>query len=94
MQQEEPGGGGALAPLDLRKIAPIEAAAASDRLGWGHLLHVKGSYRITAPRLVLSHTCTSLTSPADRIDSPSTVPPDPPPAVEPLGQVRKYHRPF
>ena len=34
MQQEEPGGGGPLAPLDLRKIAPIEAAAASDRLGW------------------------------------------------------------
>ena len=55
MQQEEPGGGGPLAPLDFRKIAPIEAAAASDRLGWGHLLHVKGSYRITAPRLVLSH---------------------------------------
>ena len=34
MQQEEPGGGGPLAPLDFRKIAPIEAAAASDRLGW------------------------------------------------------------
>jgi len=34
MRQEEPGGGGPLAPLDLRKIAPIEAAAASDRLGW------------------------------------------------------------
>src|SRR5215472_8227107 len=34
MQQEEPGGGGPLAPLDLRKIAPIEAAAVSDRLGW------------------------------------------------------------
>ena len=34
MQQEEPGGGGPLAPLDLRKIAPIEAAAASNRLGW------------------------------------------------------------
>jgi AraC family transcriptional regulator len=34
MQHEEPGGGGPFAPLDLRKIAPIEAAAASDRLGW------------------------------------------------------------
>jgi AraC family transcriptional regulator len=34
MQQEEPGGGGPLAPFDLRKIAPIEEAAASDRLGW------------------------------------------------------------
>src|SRR5262245_1193571 len=34
MQQEEPGRGGPLAPLDLRKIAPIEEAAASDRLGW------------------------------------------------------------
>src|SRR5262245_4306390 len=34
MQQEEPGGGGPLAPLELRKIAAIEAAAASDRLGW------------------------------------------------------------
>ena len=34
MQQEQPGGGGPLAPLDLRKIGPIEAAAASDRLGW------------------------------------------------------------
>src|SRR5262249_56755840 len=43
MQQEEPGGGGPLAPLDLRKIAPIEAAAASDRLGWGGL--EAGRYR-------------------------------------------------
>src|SRR5262249_48722236 len=34
MQQEEPGGGGPLAPLVLRKIGPIDAAAASDRLGW------------------------------------------------------------
>ena len=34
MQQLEPQSGGPLAPLDLRKIAPIEAVAASDRLGW------------------------------------------------------------
>ena len=34
MQREEPGGGDPLAPFDLRTIAPIEAAAASDRLGW------------------------------------------------------------
>src|SRR6516162_7610847 len=34
MRQDEPGRGGPLAPLDLRKIAPIEAVAASDRLGW------------------------------------------------------------
>ena len=34
MQLEELGGGGPLTPLDLRKIAPIDAAAAGDRLGW------------------------------------------------------------
>jgi hypothetical protein len=34
MRREEPGRGRPLAPLDLRKIAPIEAAAVSDRLGW------------------------------------------------------------
>ncbi len=34
MRQEESGLDGPLAPLDWRKIAPIEAAAASDRLGW------------------------------------------------------------
>jgi AraC family transcriptional regulator len=34
MRQEEPGLDGPLAPLDWRKIAPFEAAAASDRLGW------------------------------------------------------------
>jgi AraC family transcriptional regulator len=33
-RQEEPGLDGPLSPLDLRKIAPFEAAAASDRLGW------------------------------------------------------------
>jgi AraC family transcriptional regulator len=34
MQQDETGRGDPIRPLDLRKIAPIEAAAASDRLGW------------------------------------------------------------
>src|SRR6516165_2217552 len=34
MPEKEPGGGDPIRPLDLRKIAPIEEAAASDRLGW------------------------------------------------------------
>jgi AraC family transcriptional regulator len=34
MPENEPGRGDPISPLDLRKIAPIEAAAASDRLGW------------------------------------------------------------
>jgi hypothetical protein len=34
MAEEEPGRGELITPLDLRKIAPIEAAAVSDRLGW------------------------------------------------------------
>jgi AraC family transcriptional regulator len=34
MPQEQPGRGGLLAPIDLRKIGPIDAASASDRLGW------------------------------------------------------------
>jgi AraC family transcriptional regulator len=34
MPQEHSGGDGPLAPLELRKIAPIEAATVSDRLGW------------------------------------------------------------
>ena len=37
MRQEEPGVGGPIGPLDWRKILPFEAAAASDRLGWGGL---------------------------------------------------------
>src|SRR5215475_6536502 len=34
MQQVEPQPGDPIGPLDLRKIGPIEAAAASDRLRW------------------------------------------------------------
>jgi AraC family transcriptional regulator len=34
MQQEKPERGDAIAPLESRKIAPFEASAASDRLGW------------------------------------------------------------
>src|SRR6516225_5441618 len=34
MPEKESGRGGALTPLGLRKIGPIDAAAASDRLGW------------------------------------------------------------
>jgi hypothetical protein len=34
LRQEKPGHGGALTPLALRKIGPIDAATASDRLGW------------------------------------------------------------
>jgi AraC family transcriptional regulator len=34
MRQDKPGRGDPIRPLDLRKIAPLEAAAASDRLGW------------------------------------------------------------
>jgi AraC family transcriptional regulator len=41
MQQEEPGRDGPLGPVDRRKILPFEAAAASDRLGWGDLEAVR-----------------------------------------------------
>jgi AraC family transcriptional regulator len=34
IRQEEPGRSGPLGPLDLLKISPLEAAAASHRLGW------------------------------------------------------------
>src|SRR5262244_3401339 len=34
MQQEEPGCGDPIGPLDWRQILPFEAAEASDRLGW------------------------------------------------------------
>jgi hypothetical protein len=34
MREQEPGLNGPLAPLDLRKTAPLEEAASSDRLGW------------------------------------------------------------
>jgi hypothetical protein len=34
MQKEEPGRGDPHGPLDLLKIIPFEADAASDRLGW------------------------------------------------------------
>ncbi|HZY88267.1 MAG TPA: AraC family transcriptional regulator [Gemmataceae bacterium] len=34
MGQEEPGPGGPLGPIELRKFVPFEPCAASDRLGW------------------------------------------------------------
>ena len=34
MPEKEPGHGDPIRPLDLRKIAPIGATTASDRLGW------------------------------------------------------------
>jgi hypothetical protein len=34
MEEEEPGRGDPIGPLDWCKIVPFEAAAASDRLGW------------------------------------------------------------
>jgi AraC family transcriptional regulator len=37
MRQEGPGRGGPIEPFDLRKIAPFEASATSDRLGWAGL---------------------------------------------------------
>jgi hypothetical protein len=34
MPEKEPGRCDPIRPIDLRKIAPIDAAAVSDRLGW------------------------------------------------------------
>src|SRR5260370_15840121 len=34
MRQEEPGPGGPLGPIELRKFVPFEPCAASDGLGW------------------------------------------------------------
>ena len=58
MRQEEPGVGGPIGSLDWRKILPFEAAAASDRLGWGGLeaahcrgFHPEPTYERTVPAL-------------------------------------------
>ena len=45
MRQKEPGLDSPLAPLDLHRIAPFEAAAASDRLGWASLTAARASRR-------------------------------------------------
>jgi AraC family transcriptional regulator len=51
MRQEEPELDGPLAPLDLRKIAPFEAAASSDRRGW---VGLEAAHCRTAPASELS----------------------------------------
>ena len=70
MQQEESGGSGLIGPLALRKITPLEADAASDRLRWVGLEAVR--YRaapaseIHAPATT-HHTLVLVTRPPEEL---------------------------
>jgi AraC family transcriptional regulator len=70
-RQEEPGLDGRLAPLDLRKIAPIEEAAASDRLGWVGLEAARyceaPAFEFNAPAIT-HHRLVLFTRPPEELD--------------------------
>jgi AraC family transcriptional regulator len=71
MRQEEPGLDGPLAPLDLHKIAPFEAAAASDRLGWVSLEAVRyrqaPAFEFNLPAIT-HHRLVLYTRPSEELD--------------------------
>src|SRR5947209_1047298 len=71
MGQEEPGLGGPLGPLELRKLVPFEPCAASDLLGWVGLEAAR--YRAApASEINLSplthHTLVLITRPPEELD--------------------------
>jgi len=71
MRQEEPGLGGPLGPIELRKLVPFEPAAASDPLGWVGLEAAR--YRAApASEINLSplthHTLVMITRPPEELD--------------------------
>jgi AraC family transcriptional regulator len=71
MRQEERGRGGPIGPLDWRKIIPLKAAAASDRLGWVGLEAAR--YRaapdseLNSPALT-HHRLVLVTQPSEELD--------------------------
>src|SRR5215471_3583820 len=71
MQQEEPGGGGPIGPLDWRKILPYEAAAASDRLGWEGLeaarCRAEPAFELSVPAIT-HHRLVLVTRPPEDLD--------------------------
>ena len=71
MREEAPGLDGPLTPLDLRKIAPIEAAAASDRLGWVGLeaarYRAEPAFEFHAPAIT-HHTLVLFSRPPDELE--------------------------
>jgi AraC family transcriptional regulator len=71
MGQEEPKRNGALEPLDWRKLVPVEAAAASDRLGWVGLeaarYHEAPPSEFNRPPLT-HHTLVLITRPPEELD--------------------------
>src|SRR5258708_136606 len=70
MRQEKPGLDGSFAPADWRKMAPLEAAAKSDRLGWVGLeaacYHAPGT-EIHIPAIT-HHTLVLVTRPPKELD--------------------------
>jgi AraC family transcriptional regulator len=71
MPEKEPECGDPISPLDLRKIAPIEEAAASDRLGWVGLeaAHYCESpaFEFTTPAIT-HHRLVLFTRPPEELD--------------------------
>jgi hypothetical protein len=71
MRQEEPGLGGPLGPIELRKLVPFEPHAASDLLGWAGLQAAR--YR-EAPTSEIDlsplthHTLVLITKPPEELD--------------------------
>jgi AraC family transcriptional regulator len=71
MPQGGAGRGGPIGPLDWRKIIPLQAAAASDRLGWAGLeaagYRAAPASEIHLPALT-HHTLVLITRPPDELD--------------------------
>src|SRR5262245_22237469 len=71
MGQEEPGSGGPLGPIELRKLVPFEPCATSDPLGWAGLAAAR--YR-EAPASEISvpplshHTLVLITRPPEELE--------------------------
>jgi AraC family transcriptional regulator len=71
MQQQKPGGGGPIGPLNWRPILPFEAAAASDRLGWVGLeaarCRAEPAFELNVPAITY-HRLVLVTRPPENLD--------------------------
>jgi AraC family transcriptional regulator len=71
MQQQEPGGGDPMGPLNWRQILPFEAAAASDRLGWVGLeaarCRAEPAFELNVPAIT-HHRLVLVTQPPENLD--------------------------
>ena len=71
MRQEEPRRGDPIGPLDWRKLAPFEAAAASDRLAWVGLeaarYGAEHAFELNQP-VITHHTLVLVTRPPEELD--------------------------